>query len=126
MAGKKGSKYSRAMSNQQRDSIALSRIENYIDGQLDKALVCPECGKEHGAVKDLTPAQVALIRARYDKLRPTLSAVDQTVHEEPKGEQQVIQELRSLFLSKPELFHELTRAMSAEQQSSATTPTTTH
>jgi hypothetical protein len=91
------------MTTHQRDSIALTKIEKYIDAQIDDVLLCPECKKEHGATKELSAAAVALIRARYDKLRPTLSAVEQTQHEEPKGEEQIIQELRGLFAAKPEL-----------------------
>lgn len=107
MAGKKGQRWSKPMTSQQRDSIALTKIEKYIDAQIDDVLLCPECGKEHGSAKELSAAAVALIRARYDKLRPTLSSVDQTTHEEPKGEDQLVQELRALFHAKPELLREL-------------------
>lgn len=95
------------MTPHQRDSIALTKIEKYIDAQIDDVLLCPECKKEHGAIKELSAAAVALIRARYDKLRPTLSAVDQTIHEEVKSEDQLIHELRSLFAAKPELIGQL-------------------
>lgn len=103
MAGKQGQRWSKAMTSQQRDSIALTKIEKYIDSQIDDVLLCPECKKEHGSAKELSTAAVALIRARYDKLRPTLSAVEQTQHEEQKGEEQIIQELKALFYAKPEL-----------------------
>ena len=103
MAGKKGQKWSKAMTSQQRDSIALTKIEKYIDSQIDDVLLCPECKQEHGSAKELSAAAVALIRARYDKLRPTLSAVDQTVHEEPKTEAELIQELMAVLEAKPEL-----------------------
>lgn len=103
MAGKKGSTWSKAMTQQQRDGIALTKIEKYIDAQIDDVLICPECKKEHGSTKELSTAAVALIRARYDKLRPTLSAVDQTVHEEPRSETELIQGLADAIKTNPAL-----------------------
>ena len=55
------------MSQAQRDSIALSRCEDLLDKQA--------LGK-----KRLSNATLAAIRIRYDKLRPALSSVEQTVH----------------------------------------------
>ena len=105
MAGKPGQKWSKPMTSQQRDSIALTKIEKYIDAQIDDVLLCPECNKEHGTVKELSTAAVALIRARYDKLRPTLSAAEVTnVNEnDAKTEEQIIQDLMRVFEAQPEL-----------------------
>lgn len=98
MAGKKGSTWNKPMTKHQRDEIALTKIENYMDAQMDKVLACPDCGQKYEQVKEMTPAQSALIRARYDKLRPTLSAVEQTVINEKDGEseQEVMDKLRAL------------------------------
>jgi hypothetical protein len=110
MAGKKGSTWSKAMTQQQRDSIALTKIEKYIDAQIDDVLICPECEKEHGSAKDLSTAAVALIRARYDKLRPTLSAVEQTIHEEQKSEDELIQGLANAIKANPALLRPVIEA----------------
>lgn len=110
MAGKKGSTWSKAMTQQQRDSIALTKIEKYIDDQIDDSLQCPTCKEKYGSRKALEPAAVALIRARYDKLRPTLSAVDQTVHEEPKAESELIQGIAEAIKSNPDLLRSVMQA----------------
>lgn len=109
MAGKKGQRWSKPMTSQQRDSIALTKIEKYIDAQIDDVLICPACEKEHGSAKDLSSGAVALIRARYDKLRPTLSSSEVTNLDpnDAKTEDELIQGLISTVASNPELLSRL-------------------
>lgn len=61
------------MTQQQRDSIALTKIEKYLDDQLDNQLHCPEC-KERLEIKDIPNAAVQLLKIRYDRLRAALSS----------------------------------------------------
>jgi hypothetical protein len=71
MAGKKGMKHARPRTQDERDIYALGRIEYLIDQIVEKhALTCQECGG-HIPIKDLSPAAVTLLKARYDKLRAT-------------------------------------------------------
>jgi len=48
-----------------------------MDGLIDQQLHCPSC-RERFDVKEITAGAVGLIKARYDKLRPSLSAVEQS------------------------------------------------
>jgi hypothetical protein len=109
MAGKKGQRWSKPMTSQQRDSIALTKIEKYIDGQIDDVLLCPVCEKEHGSAKELSSAAVALIRARYDKLRPTLSSSEVTNVDpnDSKTDEEFYQELMTTLVANPELLSRL-------------------
>lgn len=110
MSGKKGSTWSKPMTQQQRDGIALTKIENYIDAQIDDVLQCPKCGQNESTKRELSAAAVALIRSRYDKLRPTLSSVDQTVREEPKTETELIQGLADSIMANPAMLRPLVEA----------------
>lgn len=62
---------------EERDRISLGRIESFMDAQISKELHCPSC-KGKFEIKEITSQAVNLIRARYDKLRPSLTAVEQT------------------------------------------------
>lgn len=128
MSGKKGQRWSKSMTKQQRDEIALTKIENYMDSQMDKVLACPDCDKKYENVKDITPAQSALIRARYDKLRPTLSAVEQTVvsDADSASESQLINQLVSIIQARPDVLDTLIamRQKASEAQDSHTPPVT--
>ena len=117
MAGKKGQKWSKGMTKHQRDEIALTKIENFMDAQMDKVLACPYCGKDYENVKVIEPAQAALIRARYDKLRPTLSAVEQTnINESDQmSEADLMAKLKTFVQQHPDLI----RSLLDSQQSSA-------
>lgn len=71
MAGKKGMKQARPKTQEERDNIALGRIEYLIDQLTQNGiLTCQDCGK---AIpwKDINASAVSLVRARYDKLRAT-------------------------------------------------------
>ena len=85
----------------ERDSAALGKLEYYIDAILDGHLQCPACRKKFEA-KELQPSAVALLKARYDKLRPSLSAVEQTTKDPFNGlnREQLIEKLR-VFVSDP-------------------------
>ena len=121
MAGKKGQKWSKGMTKHQRDEIALTKIENFMDAQMDKVLACPDCGKEYESVKVIEPAQAALIRARYDKLRPTLSAVEQTIIDDrdSQSEGDIMAKLRALVGAHPDLIRSL---LDAQQSSPEAQP----
>ena len=94
MSGKKGQVWSKNMTKHQRDAIALTKIEKYIDAQIDGQLLCNQC---KGEVKEISPAAVQLLKARYDKLRPTLSSVDQTIKEDVPNEQEIMAGLAHLL-----------------------------
>lgn len=57
-----------------RDLIALNRIEKLLDGE---TLHCEVCNEEITKQK-LTPVSLKAIELRYSRLRPLLSAVEQT------------------------------------------------
>src|SRR5579859_369877 len=65
----------RPPTDRDRDGRALTKIELLIDSIVEGKILCPKCKVEHKA-DDLTPSQARLLSARYDKLRPTLSAVE--------------------------------------------------
>lgn len=91
-----------------RDNIALGNIEAYLDAVTSGTLVCPSC-KKTTKYKEPTPAAAALIRARYDKLRPTLSTVEQTITDtrDKMSEETILAELQGLFIAKPYLLDKL-------------------
>lgn len=91
-----------ALSQAQRDQIALGSIESFLDGILHKSLRCVECDKEID-VKKIDPGRVQLIRMRYDKLRPSLSSVEQTVIDprDKATEDQLLAELQATLASHP-------------------------
>jgi hypothetical protein len=66
---------------EERDRISRGRIESFIDGLAAKHLQCPSCKKKMEAsdLKDIPSSVAMLIKARYDKLAPSLQAVEQTV-----------------------------------------------
>lgn len=84
----------------ERDAKALGMIESYMDGLISGELSCVSC-REQFSIKEITPGGVALIRARYDKLRPSLSAVEQTLADPnaSKTEEQMVEELVQAFTS---------------------------
>jgi hypothetical protein len=66
------------MTQQQRDSIALTKIEQYLDRQIHSQMECPECKAKYD-IKDVPNSAVQMLRMRYDKLRATLSSSNLTV-----------------------------------------------
>ena len=96
-------------SQEERDRIALGVIEAYMDGVVSNEILCPSCKNTTRSWKELSPGSVMLLRARYDKLRPTLSTVEQTIHDsrDDLDEGQVLGYLQGLFTAKPDLLDRL-------------------
>lgn len=93
MAGKKGMKHARPRTGKDRDSYAASRIEQMLDDHRE------------GKIK-LDSGQLKAIEIRYSRLRPMLSAIEQTVID-PRDKQEPADleaKMRALFDSNPELF----------------------
>lgn len=101
----------------ERDKIALGRIEAYMDSVVSGQQVCPSCNKEF-PFKDMSPAAAQLLRSRYDKLRPSLSAVEQTFVDERdrESDQQVMDKLRSLVVANAPALRLLLAESDAKQQ----------
>lgn len=72
--GRRLSRYETEEQRRKRDLTALTRIEKLLDGEV---LNCTSCGKEIRK-QDLTPISLRAIELRYARLRPLLSAVEQT------------------------------------------------
>lgn len=98
---------SKVQSDAGRDAATLARLEEYIDQILAGHVTCTICRKEFEA-KELQPSAVALLKARYDKLRPSLSAVEQTASDPFNGmnRQQLLDSIREL-LKNPSIAREL-------------------
>jgi hypothetical protein len=90
----------------ERDAIALGRIESYMDCLIKDTFICPSCKKDT-PVKDLSSSAVTLIRSRYDKLRPTLQAVEQTNVNPERSKDDIINDIRAILEVKPELLSTL-------------------
>ena len=95
-------------SNAERDAAALGKLESYIDGLLDKHLKCPECKKDM-EISELPNSVVTLLKARYDKLRPSLSAVEQTTlnPDDKLTEEQIMAKFQQLIDAFPDLLAKL-------------------
>ena len=70
MAGKKGMRHARPKTREEKDQYALNQIESWIDTQ---TLKCDKC-KSDMHLSEIKPAVAQLLKARYDKLRPTLAS----------------------------------------------------
>ena len=92
MAGVQGMKHTRPMSAIQRDNLALANIEKMLDDQAS------------GKIK-LTPERIKAIEIRYSRLRPTLSAVEQTTIDESAklSEADLMAQLAALIEAHPDL-----------------------
>lgn len=88
----------------ERDAKSLGMIESFLDKALEGKCVCVSCKKEFD-IKDLHPNVLKAIQLRYDKLRPALSAVEQTTlnPEDKKTEEQIINDLRALIKGNADL-----------------------
>ena len=96
----------------ERDRIAVGRIEQLLDAQMGNNVICPKCGIGH-KIKELSQATLIAMRIRYDKLRPALSAVEQTNidPEQTLTEQQLMDRLIALIDAHPDLVQ---RALAAK------------
>lgn len=104
----KGAKTSRSKTQQERDTLAALRIEQLLDEARE--------GKT-----TLTPDRLKAIELRYSRLRPMLSSVEQTVHDQrdTADPNELARRLASIFEAKPELFEQvqaIRAAASAQQQ----------
>ena len=101
----------------ERDRIAVGRIEQLLDAQMGNDVICPKCGIGH-KIKELSQATLIAMRIRYDKLRPALSAVEQTNidPEQTLTEQQLMDRLVALIDAHPDLVQ---RALAAKARKDA-------
>ena len=100
MAGKKGATWSKPMTRQQRDEIAVTKIENILDNHRD--------GKNR-----LSISRLRAIELRYHKLRPSLSAVEQTIinDADSQSEGDIVAKLVALFQAEPSLMGKIQAAV---------------
>jgi hypothetical protein len=111
MAGKKGVRLKTAgQTQQERDRISLGRIESYMDAVIVGHFQCPTC-QEKAEIKDISSAAVTLIKARYDKLRPSLSAVEQTnVNPDDRlDDSALLDRFKALIAANPDLLQIVTQ-----------------
>lgn len=119
MSGIKGMKHRRRRAAKSNDAATLTLIENRLKAHV--------LGQEK-----MSPTQVMAARAVYDKLRPTLSAIEQTVNDERDmaDPTQLAARLAALFHEKPALFEQvmaLKNAASTQQHAQEqTSPQVTH
>ena len=86
----------------ERDARALGVIETYMDAVVSGHLNCTSCKKDF-SVNEISPAVVSLLKARYDKLRPSLSAVEQHMIDDTPIEQDIITTLKGVLERDPGL-----------------------
>lgn len=100
----RGSQARAVQSRAEKDAVALGKLEAWIDEILDGHVTCTKCRKDFEA-KELQPSAVALLKARYDKLRPSLSAVEQTTIEPAQQltEDQIFAKIQALIAASPEM-----------------------
>lgn len=110
MAGVKGMKHRRARTPKDRDGYAAARIEQLLDDIRE--------GKTKADA-----SQLKAMELRYSRLRPMLSAVEQTVTDarDTADPAEIEAKLRALYDAKPELFAFIQpkAAQQVEQKSSA-------
>lgn len=96
MAGVKGMKHRGRRAPKSTDAAVLTLIENRL-----KAHVLGEC--------EMSPTQVMAARAVYDKLRPSLSAIESTVKDprDAADPQQLVAKLAAMFHEKPGLLEQV-------------------
>lgn len=105
------------MSRDQRDSLALTNIEMMLDKQL-------------AGSKRLSAGTLMALRIRYDKLRPALSSIDQTLHnaDDLLSQDQIEAKMLELIQAHPDLLQRLlamqakANPLGAEQQTVQTVP----
>lgn len=110
-ASRKRAISSAPQTNAQRDAATLARLESWIDEILDGHVTCTKCESKFPA-KELQPSAVALLKARYDKLRPSLSAVEQTnVNPDDKlDDSALLDRFKALIAANPDLLQIVTQS----------------
>lgn len=98
----KGARNSRPRAKKHSDAIEASRIENILSDHYA------------GDLK-LSPTQLKAIEIRYSRLRPVLSAIEQTITDErdKADPNELAQRLAAMFEQKPELFDQVIALRSA-------------
>ena len=89
-------KHRRPRSTRSNDQQVLTVIENKL--------------KAHAlGTEEMSPTQVMAARAVYDKLRPTLAAVEQTTIDkrDSLNAQELAAKLAAMFIEKPELYDQV-------------------
>jgi hypothetical protein len=88
----------------ERDAISLGRIESFLDGIAAGHMQCPTCQNEY-EIKQVDSAVIQALKIRYDKIRPTLSAVEQTNVEPEKAlsESDLLAKMGELIAAYPDL-----------------------
>ena len=101
---------------EERDRIALGKLESFIDRTLEGQMMCPSCRIKYD-IKEIPASAVGLWRARYDKLRPSLASTEVTVHD-PRDSADAVQlatRLAALFNEKPHIFEQVMALKNASQ-----------
>lgn len=109
----KGSKSSRSKTQQEKDTLAALRIEQLLDDAREGKIA-------------LDQSKLKAIEIRYSRLRPVLSAVEQTTVD-PREQQdpaELESKLRALHDARPELFAFLQPKPAASTQQEAPAQTT--
>ena len=103
-----GQRLRRDQSQQEKDAARLGLLEKLL---IDHA---------HGRL-ELSATQVMAARAIYDKLRPSLSAIEQTtIHESDlTSEEQIVQALSTLIAQRPEIVDYLVDLREKQRQAEA-------
>lgn len=105
MAGVKGMKHRRPRTAKERDVYAASRIEQLLDAAREGEI-------------ELSPTRLKAMELAYSRLKPTLSAVEQT-NVDPRDAAdpaQLAQRLASMFNEKPELLEQVRALMANASQ----------
>lgn len=103
----------------ERDAISLGVIESFLDSIAIGHGTCPTC-KGSFEIKDVNPAVISAMKIRYDKLRPSLSAVEQTTIEPDQklSEADILGKITALLAAHPDLVQQ---ALAMQARSTATT-----
>lgn len=104
----------------ERDRISLGVIESFLDNIARGHGTCPRCQNEF-EIKEVNPAVVSALKIRYDKLRPTLSAVEQTNIEPDQklSESDLLARMGELIAAHPQLAAQAIGEYAKKQQVAA-------
>lgn len=104
----------------ERDAISLGRIESFLDQLAEGKMQCPTCQKDFD-INDVNPVVIQAIKIRYDKLRPSLSAVEQTNIEPDQklSESDLLAKMGELIAAHPDLAAQAIGEYAKKQQVAA-------
>ncbi len=108
-------------SQRERDAISLGRIESLLDSAVGSVVHCPSCQKTH-KIKALENNVLNAIKIRYDKLRPSLSAVEQTTisEDEKLDDNQLLMKIAALIEAHPDIVQQALAHKARKSQPGAT------